>query len=138
MPPCWKPRKIPTTCARGKSWISAILSSLFRTARQGRGEIRCLPAGSHEGSLRPVLWVRVGLLPYCPPLSVPTLRRIGVLQLKRIQCGRVAAETRTHTLVDEVLQNIEVEIDQRRIFMRLLQAAWVMGNWKTVDRIRKH
>src|SRR5690606_15291984 len=110
----------------------------FGTAKQGRREIPCLPAGSHERSRRPVLWERVGFLPCCSPLSVPTLRRIGVLQLKRIQCARVAAETRTHTLVDEVLQNIEVEIDQRGIFMRLLQAAWVMGNWKTVDRIRKH
>ena len=31
MPPCWKPRKIPTTCSLGKSWISAMLFSLIRT-----------------------------------------------------------------------------------------------------------
>src|SRR5690554_1685522 len=99
MPPCWKPRKMPTTCSLGKSWICAMLF---------------------------------------PPSSVPALRRVGVLKLECVQGLRVATETRSHSLVDEVLQDVEIEIDQGRVFVCLLQATRIVRHREAVDRVGEH
>ena len=73
-----------------------------------------------------------------PPLSVPALCWICILKLKRVQGPRVATKTRSHTFVNEVLQNVEIEIDQGRVLVRLLQATRVMRHREAVDRIGEH
>lgn len=63
---------------------------------------------------------------------------ICILKLKRVQGPRVATKTRSHTFVNEVLQNVEIEIDQGRIFVRLLQATRVVRHWEAVDCVCEH
>src|SRR5205823_6034824 len=41
-------------------------------------------------------------------------------------------------VVNFVLQNVEIEVHQGRVLVRLLQAARVEGNRKTVNRVGQH
>src|SRR5690606_1118413 len=50
----------------------------------------------------------------------------------------VGAEVLPDAVKDEVLQDVEIEVNQRRVLVGLLQAAWVVGNREAVYRVRQH
>src|SRR5690349_2025391 len=84
-----------------------------------------------------ITWEEIQLRHSLSPSAVAPLRRIGVLQLKRVQRRRLSPEGSTHAFVDVVLQHIEVEVHQRRVLVRLLKAAGVVRNGESVSRIGK-
>src|SRR5947209_8986974 len=71
------------------------------------------------------------------PLPVAPLRRVRVLEAERVERVGVRAENLSDALEDLVLQDVEVEIDQRGVVVGALKAARVQRNGEAVLRVTK-
>src|SRR4051794_1610354 len=68
-------------------------------------------------------------------LSVSTLRRISILQAESVEDSGAFAKDGTDAREDLVLEDVEVEVDEGRVLVCLLQAARVQGHREAVDGI---
>src|SRR5947209_3046321 len=71
------------------------------------------------------------------PLPVAPLRRVRVLEAERVERVGVRAENLSDALEDLVLQDVEVEIDQRGVVVGALEAARVQRNGEAVLCVTK-
>jgi hypothetical protein len=92
-----------------------------------------LKSPEHANNLLP--WEELEFWHALAPLAVAPHRWVGILELKRIERAAVAAKARSHTLIDEILQDVEIKVDKGRVFVGFLQTSWVVGHREAVNCI---
>src|SRR5262245_10101794 len=102
---------------------------------RGRRETPNRPHGSRERRRRSARAGRERTRTMRHLLLITPLRRVGILKPERVKSGPVRLQNASDSVKDIVLQDVEIEIHQRRVFVGSLQALRVERHGKPVEGV---